>query len=54
MRVMTGEFGRALLDKLDELGYVGLGFGDFRSATLPIMCAPSRQWRDMKGLKILT
>ena len=27
--VMTGEFGQALLDKLDELGYVGLGFGDF-------------------------
>lgn len=52
--VMTGEFGQALLDELDSLGYVGLGFGDFGFRHITNNVRPIKTVEDVKGLKIRT
>lgn len=52
--VMSSGFGDALLEKLDALGYVGLGFGDFGFRHISNNVRPIETVEDVSGLKIRT
>lgn len=52
--VMTGQFGQDLLAKLEDLGYVGLGFGDFGFRHITNNVRPITTVEDLKGLKLRT
>lgn len=46
--------GKALLKKLEKVGYVGLGFGDFGFRHITNSVRPIEKIEDLKGLKIRT
>lgn len=52
--VVEGEFGQSLLKKLEDIGYVGLGFGNFGFRHTTNSRHPINSVEDMKGLKIRT
>lgn len=52
--VVEGEFGQSLLKSLEEIGYVGLGFGNFGFRHTTNSKHPINTVADMKGLKIRT
>ena len=52
--VVEGEFGQSLLKKLEDIGYVGLGFGNFGFRHTTNSKHPINSVEDMKGLKIRT
>lgn len=52
--VAEGEFGRRLLADLENIGYVGLGFGNFGFRHTTNSKKPINTVEDMKGLKIRT
>lgn len=52
--VVEGEFGRRLLADLENIGYVGLGFGNFGFRHTTNSKKPINTVEDMKGLKIRT
>ena len=51
---MEGEFGQSLLKELEDIGYVGLGFGNFGFRHTTNSKHPINSVEDMKGLKIRT
>lgn len=53
-RVVDGPWGKALLKKLEKIGYVGLGFGDFGFRHITNSTRPIEKVEDLKGLKIRT
>ena len=52
--VVEGEFGQSLLNELEDIGYVGLGFGNFGFRHTTNSKHPINSVEDMKGLKIRT
>ena len=52
--VVEGEFGQSLLKELEDIGYVGLGFGNFGFRHTTNSKHPINSVEDMKGLKIRT
>ncbi len=52
--VVEGEFGQNLLKELEDIGYVGLGFGNFGFRHTTNSKRPINSVQDMKGLKIRT
>lgn len=52
--VVEGEFGQQLLKELEDIGYVGLGFGNFGFRHTTNSKHPINSVADMKGLKIRT
>lgn len=52
--VTSGAWGDELLSKLEEVGYVGLGFGDFGFRHTTNNIRPIEKLEDFKGLKIRT
>ena len=52
--VVEGEFGQSLLKELEDIGYVGLGFGNFGFRHTTNSKHPINSVADMKGLKIRT
>lgn len=52
--VVNGEIGDILNSKLEELGYVGLGFGNFGFRHTTNNTRPIESVKDMEGLKIRT
>lgn len=52
--VVEGEFGQSLLKSLEDIGYVGLGFGNFGFRHTTNSKHPINTVADMKGLKIRT
>ena len=53
-QVTEGEWGQELLAKLEPIGYVGLGFGDFGFRNITNSKHPIEQVSDLNGLKIRT
>lgn len=53
-KVVDGEWGKTLLKKLEKIGYVGLGFGDFGFRHITNNVRPITKIEDLKGLKIRT
>lgn len=49
--VVEGEFGQSLLKELEDIGYVGLGFGNFGFRHTTNSKHPINSVEDMKGLK---
>ena len=43
--VVEGEFGQSLLKELEDIGYVGLGFGNFGFVIQPTASIQSTVWR---------
>jgi len=52
--VVDGPWGQDLLKKLEDIGYVGLGFGDFGFRHITNSVRPIEKIEDLKGLKIRT
>lgn len=52
--VVEGDFGKGLLKELEDIGYVGLGFGNFGFRHTTNSKRPINTVEDMKGLKIRT
>ncbi|WED29678.1 TRAP transporter substrate-binding protein [Vibrio sp. DW001] len=53
-QIVDGEWGKELLSKLDNAGYVGLGFGNFGFRHVSNNVRPIEKVADMKGLKLRT
>lgn len=53
-KVTDGSWGQNLLKKLDPIGYVGLGYGDFGFRHTTNNIRPIEKVEDFKGLKIRT
>lgn len=53
-KVTDGPWGQALLKKLEPVGYVGLGYGDFGFRHITNNVRPIEKVEDFKGLKIRT
>ncbi|MEM7394446.1 MAG: TRAP transporter substrate-binding protein, partial [Verrucomicrobiota bacterium] len=53
-KVVDGPWGKELLKKLESIGYVGLGFGDFGFRHITNSKRPVKTVEDLKGLKIRT
>jgi len=53
-KVVDGDWGKTLLKKLEKIGYVGLGFGDFGFRHITNNTRPIKTVSDLKGLKIRT